>query len=120
MNLNDSSKAIELQIVNYEHGWGQKITYTYREGGLAIPDISAMFQEGHLGKDADEGAYSVERDEAIFFSVDLPTKPIKGDKITTADAQDWYVDYLTGTKPYDIYCVANVAHVTGRSKRRER
>lgn len=117
MNLNDLSKNVELQIVNNEHGWGRSIKYTYRETNQVIDSVNAFYQEGHLDKL--DSKYDVDKDEAIFFSVDLPNRPKRGDKIEI-DNIVWYVENLLGSDPYDIVCVANINHATGRTTRRER
>ncbi len=119
MNLNTLAKATELQIVNNEHGWGREISYTYRRDNTTIPVVKALYQEGHLGKKSEEGAYDVDKDEATFFSVDLPKRPERGDKIVI-DGMTWYVEMLLGSEPYDIHCVSNLNHTTGRSGRMER
>lgn len=116
MNLNTLAKNIELQLVNNEHGWGREIVYTYRETNTTLDPIKAFYQEGHLGKIDDK--YNVEQDGAIFFSVDLPTRPQKGDKITI-DGITWFVNHLLGSNPYDIVCTANANHASGRSTRKE-
>lgn len=117
MNLNDLSKNVELQNVNNEHGWGRSIKYTYRRTNQVIDSVKAFYQEGHLGKPDDK--FDVDRDEATFFSVDLLSRPERGDKIEI-DGIVWYVERLIGSNPYDIVCIANANHATGRQTRRER
>jgi hypothetical protein len=117
MDLNTLSKNIELNIVGYEHGWGVEITYTYRRTGQELTPLRAFHIEGHLGKNHDK--HDTDRDESTFLSVDLPTRPEKGDKITYA-GETWYVERLLSSNPYDIVCVSNERHATGRSTRRER
>ena len=46
MNLNDHAKNVELAIVNYEHGWGQEVVYTYRRSNTSVT-LNAFYQEGH-------------------------------------------------------------------------
>jgi hypothetical protein len=116
MNLNTLAKDIELHIVNHEHGWGVQIKYTYRRTNQVVSEVSAMYQEGHLMKTHDKN--NTDRDEAIFFSVDLPNRPERGDKIEV-DGITWLVERLLGSDPYDIVCVANERHATGRKTRNE-
>ena len=88
MDLNTLSKSIELQIVNHPHGWGVSIEYTYRKTNQTITPLKAMYLEGHLGKTNEE--HDVDKDEATFLSVELPTRPERGDKIVV-NGVTWYV-----------------------------
>ena len=114
MNLNQLSRDIENKIVNNEHGWGQYIEYTYRRDNRTLPPMKAMFLEG--GLDSENTDYDTLEDMAIFYSVELPRRPERGDKIVI-DGDTWFVDRVISSKPYDIACKRNLNHKTGHSNR---
>lgn len=116
MNLNTLATNIELSIVNNEHGWGQTIQYTHRRTSTLIPSIQAFCQDGHFKKIAEKD--DTVEDGMSFLSVALENKPERGDKISFASSV-WYVDEFTGQNPYDLFCVANARHASGRSGRKE-
>jgi len=116
MNLNDHARTVELSLVNDVHGWGQEITYTYRRTNITVSPVKAFCQEGDLMQ-VNEKKDTVE-DGMTFLSVELSSKPERGDKVLFNNVT-WYVERLLGTNPYDIVCTSNMNHMSGRSGRKE-
>jgi len=115
MSLNTLARSMELQIVNNTNGWGQDILYTYRKTNTTTTPIKAFCQEGDYMKSNEDN--DIIEDTMSFLSVELSIKPIRGDKISFGGST-WYVERMTGLNPYDIMCVANQQHASGRTGRR--
>ena len=115
MNLQDLTKQIELAQVNNEFGWGEFISYTHRASSYTI-QVKAMVLGGfYLEKESPETLY----DGTSFMSVELSTRPLKGD-IIQWDNLTWYVEsFSQGARGvYDLYCTADKHHQKKRSGRR--
>ena len=111
MNLNDHSDAIEIKIVNNENGWGQTITYTKRsDNSVSTPKAMCQDEIGKMGKN------DTVQDEAVFYSVVLEFKPLKGDTISWNDIL-WEVERSTGDGIYDIWAI-NSKKTASRSGRK--
>ena len=116
MNLQQLSNQIELNIVNDENGWGEDIDYNPKN---SIENICtrAMITNGNF-QVSTKSEKAVNEDEMSFFSVNLPAKPIKGEKIVY-DNEDWKVESFQGKNPYDIFCKRNAKHRASRPVRKK-
>jgi len=115
MNLNDICKSSELAFVNNEHLFGEAIVYN-RQNSVPTFEVNANAEIGNY-RIKDRNNSDVVSDEMSFLSVDIPLRPLKGDKITY-NSETWKVEHYDGTGPYDIFCTKHKRHKSSRSRRK--
>ena len=116
MGLRDVAQEIERAVVNDENSWGEDIVITPRSTNVPVAARGMPLIQRHEQFNEKDKVFI---DGIAFLSVFLDFKPVRGDKVTY-DGEDYTVENLEGTKPYDIFCSSNARHSLGRSSRRER
>ena len=110
MTLNDHSDNVETKIVNNLNGWGQEIIYTKRsDNSVYTPKAMCQNEIGKMGEN------DTVQDKAVFYSVVLSFKPLKGDTISW-DNVLWEVERSSGDGVYDIWAI-NSKKTSSRSGR---